>query len=127
MFPNYVYNKDERALSWNLNSSIIFFYIPRNNMNVLPLITSPACFLFFSFSSPPSSLSLHALHSNVRMPSNLTIPNQCSRFSSGSIMDFCITIFSLCISKFTLFFFSFLQSFSHILVHCVVCRRCAPQ
>jgi len=51
-----------------------------------------------SYSSPsslPSSLSLHAVDSNVRMPSNLMIPNQCSRFSSGCSMDLCITIFSL--------------------------------
>jgi hypothetical protein len=29
------------------------------------------------------------------MPSNLTMPNQCSRFSTGCIMDLGITIFCL--------------------------------
>jgi len=48
---------------------------------------------YFSPSSPPSSLSLRAVDSNVRRPSNLKMPNQCSRFSSGSIMDLVLQCF----------------------------------
>jgi len=84
------------------------------NFLVFPVIIAMYCLSlyrqlvsYFSPSSPPSSLSLRAVYSNVRMPSNLTTPNQCSRFSSGSILDRVLQFFSR-----TVFLISTLISFS---------------
>jgi len=58
LFPDYLYQKDERALPWNLESSTIFCHSHFNNIKCSTVTTSELQFIFYLFLSLSLSHSL---------------------------------------------------------------------